>query len=474
MVNPFKKAQINMGLPVRDQPLGYNHEDAGPGAFGTFTPGDIVEVVGSQEAKPQNWSAIKNDWSYEKADQLLGKRDSKKLANNTYLNRIQGGDIGVLLHNTFIVVYHADGTFELDTGGRWNTVTTRARLNEYSPIQVHAGSADRSGHASELLMSTPWGAIEVDGVLMSNSTGMPVDWQEQELPPHAADYIGHTGQILYRDDRRSRGEESWRKKNVWKVMFEDGEVGFYDEKDLKLVTPAVSAERIQQKSPAPEIQGEEDIILAVRNPWLKGQELKNDVLSHETESPSDPESMTGHNLEVVDRTDDKKNRRPTHHQGPVKSAQNERAFKAGDVVQFDSPDLSEEGYGYITYAGDSASDGEPMYTVQSTDGTNHFVRESHMRLHGSVIEKPAPTTDELDQWYKQSGRNPFHMAQKETGHFDEGMTDNDTAETGHIGSSEAKQGPNRGGRTPGSLDNPTPNNPFAHETSENSKGTQVS
>ncbi|KKM25263.1 hypothetical protein LCGC14_1596730 [marine sediment metagenome] len=73
---------------------------------------------------------------YQTADaQLQGRnRESRKLANNTYLRR-RGEDIAVQLHATDVVTYHPDGSTTLNSGG-WRTVTTKDRMNAYGPVQV--------------------------------------------------------------------------------------------------------------------------------------------------------------------------------------------------------------------------------------------------------------------------------------------------------------------------------------------------
>lgn len=75
--------------------------------------------------------------NYTQADNKLQGRnkDSRKLGNNTYLLRHEDC-ISVRLHNTDIVKYYPDGSIELNTGG-WNTLTTKARINEYAPIRVY-------------------------------------------------------------------------------------------------------------------------------------------------------------------------------------------------------------------------------------------------------------------------------------------------------------------------------------------------
>lgn len=57
---------------------------------------------------------------------------SRKVANNTYLERRPEGDIAVRLHATDVVTFHPDGTATLNSGG-WLTVTTKERINRYLP-----------------------------------------------------------------------------------------------------------------------------------------------------------------------------------------------------------------------------------------------------------------------------------------------------------------------------------------------------
>lgn len=75
--------------------------------------------------------------------------DRKKLQNNTYAERRSNGDIAVRLHNTDVVTYHATNPWgsmhdqrqaiSLDTGG-WLTVTTKERINAYTPPGVCVSS----------------------------------------------------------------------------------------------------------------------------------------------------------------------------------------------------------------------------------------------------------------------------------------------------------------------------------------------
>lgn len=88
--------------------------------------------------------------NYQTANEkLVGRnKDSKKLANNTYLVR-NGEDIAIRLHSTNVVTYKQDGSIVLNSGG-WKTSTTKDRINNYSPIRIwqHRGiwSFNHSGH----------------------------------------------------------------------------------------------------------------------------------------------------------------------------------------------------------------------------------------------------------------------------------------------------------------------------------------
>jgi hypothetical protein len=72
--------------------------------------------------------------NYAQAEKLLSGRDRRKLENNTYLER-RGLDFAVRLHSTDVVTIHPDGTYTLRTGG-WKTVTTKDRINRYSPVRI--------------------------------------------------------------------------------------------------------------------------------------------------------------------------------------------------------------------------------------------------------------------------------------------------------------------------------------------------
>lgn len=73
---------------------------------------------------------------YSDAVLKLNGRNTRKIANNTYLERdTVGTDIYVRLHSTRIIAFHDDGTVTYKTGG-WHTYTTKDRLNNYGPHNV--------------------------------------------------------------------------------------------------------------------------------------------------------------------------------------------------------------------------------------------------------------------------------------------------------------------------------------------------
>ena len=73
--------------------------------------------------------------SYAECIEWLGSRDSKKVANNTYLHRLPEA-VGIKYHNTFIATFHECGHIDVNVGG-WFTVTTRERLRAIFPSWPH-------------------------------------------------------------------------------------------------------------------------------------------------------------------------------------------------------------------------------------------------------------------------------------------------------------------------------------------------
>lgn len=63
-------------------------------------------------------------------------RNTRKVGNNTYAEILPDNSVGIMLHSTYVVKIHSDDTYTLQTGG-WQTVTTKDRINQYSPVKVY-------------------------------------------------------------------------------------------------------------------------------------------------------------------------------------------------------------------------------------------------------------------------------------------------------------------------------------------------
>jgi hypothetical protein len=74
----------------------------------------------------------------EAVTMVRGKRNAnrRKVGNNTYAEILYDNSVGIMLHSTYVVKIHEDNTYTLQTGG-WQTVTTKDRINQYSPVRVY-------------------------------------------------------------------------------------------------------------------------------------------------------------------------------------------------------------------------------------------------------------------------------------------------------------------------------------------------
>lgn len=75
--------------------------------------------------------------TYAEAREKLGNRTKRKLERNTYLEPLDAQTVAVRLHQTNVVLIHSNGTYTLNSGG-WKTITTKARINEYSPARLYS------------------------------------------------------------------------------------------------------------------------------------------------------------------------------------------------------------------------------------------------------------------------------------------------------------------------------------------------
>lgn len=74
----------------------------------------------------------------EAVTMVRGKRNktSRKIGNNTYAEILNDDTVAIKLHSTYVVKIRADGTYTLNSGG-WQTLTTKDRINQYSPVRVY-------------------------------------------------------------------------------------------------------------------------------------------------------------------------------------------------------------------------------------------------------------------------------------------------------------------------------------------------
>jgi hypothetical protein len=75
---------------------------------------------------------------FEAVKMVRGKtnKDTRKVGNNTYAEILPDGSVGIALHGTTVVRIHPDNSATLNTGG-WYTITTKDRINQYSPVRVY-------------------------------------------------------------------------------------------------------------------------------------------------------------------------------------------------------------------------------------------------------------------------------------------------------------------------------------------------
>lgn len=120
--------------------------------------------------------------NYQEAVATLKNRQSKKVANNTYLVR-DGESVAVRLHQTNVVTFTPEGTVILNTGG-WQTVTTKDRINSFSPARVASDKGiwfvyyreNTGSHAYQPDDSSEWHrcrATFFDGMAV-DSSGVPL------------------------------------------------------------------------------------------------------------------------------------------------------------------------------------------------------------------------------------------------------------------------------------------------------------
>lgn len=81
--------------------------------------------------------------SYQEAEAFLKGGNYRKIPSirSTAVVRRGTYTIGLKYHNTYVVTYFAGGAFSLETGG-YKTVTTKKRMNDFTPYNVYQKNFD--------------------------------------------------------------------------------------------------------------------------------------------------------------------------------------------------------------------------------------------------------------------------------------------------------------------------------------------
>lgn len=129
---------------------------------------------------------------YLEAKKTLNGRKSKKLQGNTYLHQLDGNEIGLRLHETYIIRYSAKHC-KLFTGG-WNTLTTRDRLRTYGPVNVTTKNNILYIGGYNIVPETPifYEGVKVgyDGRILSKiKTGEALRKKNAKIKKRVNDYI---------------------------------------------------------------------------------------------------------------------------------------------------------------------------------------------------------------------------------------------------------------------------------------------
>lgn len=113
--------------------------------------------------------------SWEAAHKYLGAKEDRPVANNTRIHRLPNGDIGIMLHATYVVTYCFNGPVILNSGG-WKTVTTKDRINRFVPSCISLFQAGGQWYVS------------INGVKHAYCDGMKIASDGQILFGSTADY----------------------------------------------------------------------------------------------------------------------------------------------------------------------------------------------------------------------------------------------------------------------------------------------
>jgi hypothetical protein len=114
------------------------------------------------------------------ANNLMGKRDSYKIQNHTYLKRRDSATIAVMFWATDVVTYNQDGSVCLDTGG-YRSMSTRERMNAYNPLGSVVIERGDWWYYNSSLLNNSWAMFyEFKSGMIIQSDGTP-DTRRREI-----------------------------------------------------------------------------------------------------------------------------------------------------------------------------------------------------------------------------------------------------------------------------------------------------
>lgn len=184
--------------------------------------------------------------SYPHLIELTKNRLSKKLANNTYaelriasvfdtsqiikpVSRLEWDDtpaerraVAVRLHQTDVVTFTGDGHLILNTGG-WKTVTTKARINDYTPYDVNVWSVKGEWRLHYSGGSVPF----TDGITLENNSLAGVGWVPVEgtYPNESQERLAQEAKKALKKDVEAYLAKADRSLEAWlKTLREEGQL----------------------------------------------------------------------------------------------------------------------------------------------------------------------------------------------------------------------------------------------------------
>jgi hypothetical protein len=84
----------------------------------------------------ESWGLIMTHAEMIKIVRGKSNANRRKVGNNTYAEILNDNTVAIKLHSTYVVKIKDDNTYTLNSGG-WQTVTTKDRINQYSPVKVY-------------------------------------------------------------------------------------------------------------------------------------------------------------------------------------------------------------------------------------------------------------------------------------------------------------------------------------------------